>query len=176
MTERPKATNPLNMVLTIIGAAGGWALARYCGANLVIPFVAALLFLAILLKTPVGPKRFGVTIAVTLGHATWFVLAALVTGVWEAVAIDIFLMLAGVAWIWAKPQLGSVLFLGLLQFGALGLNAFQMGQVGYGSADHRALAVHCLLRTLALTCLFLEFRVMRNEPSIRELTDPAIFE
>ena len=62
-----KKTSPGTVLANIAGWAGGWALAQYSGANLVVPACTMLLVFIVFAKTPLRPRHFGPAIAVILG-------------------------------------------------------------------------------------------------------------
>ena len=97
----PGKTPPLAALGGLVGAAGGWALASYAGANLWIPAIAAGLLGLMFAKTPLGPRHFRGAIAVT-GHVLWFVLGAIFTGVWWPIGIDIGVLVFALALLWIQ--------------------------------------------------------------------------
>src|SRR5258708_6144650 len=115
MPEPQKASNPLTFVGGIAGAIGGWTLSQYCGASIWIPGAAALLLLLLFTKSPLRPKRFAGAIATTGAHVIWFIAGSAIAGIWSATAGDIVALSIGIVWLWLRPSLAAVLFLGLIQ-------------------------------------------------------------
>jgi len=157
-----KKTSPGTVLANIAGWAGGWALAQYSGANLVVPACTMLLVFIVFAKTPLRPRHFGPAIAVILGHLTWFVFGAVFTGMWAPVILDVVLIGGGVAWLWARPGLVPCLVLVGLEITTLVVNVVAILSVAVGSVEHRALVVHVLFRVLALVALGFGYRTLRK--------------
>ncbi|MFV8749377.1 hypothetical protein ACNOYE_02370 [Nannocystaceae bacterium ST9] len=162
------SNNPLTLVGAVAGAAGGWLFSQYAGASLWIPGIAALLLGLLFAKTPIAPPHFRGAIAVTGGHVVWFIAGAALTGTWEVVGIDVAVLLAAIALVWAKPSPTSGLILAAVQLVSLGINGFWLLAATFGSADHRALAVHVLFRVLALVFVIAELLALRRAASPSE--------
>ena len=165
MPEPSKKSHPLASIGGIAGAIGGWTLSQYCGASIWIPGAAIILFLVLFAKSPVRPKHFAGAIATTAAHVIWFVVGSAITGMWSATALDIIALSAGIAWLWWRPNLSSVLFLGLVQLASLLFNAYMISSAPFGSAQHRALTAHCVFRIMAIICLIAGYLRMRRELS-----------
>ena len=165
MTEPAKMSHPLASVGGIAGAIGGWTLSQYCGASIWIPGAAISLFLLLFTKSPIRPRYFAGAIATTAAHMTWFIVGSAITGVWSATALDIIALGIGIVWLWARPGLLAVLFLGLVQAGSLAFNAYTIISVPFGSAPHRALTAHCVFRLIAIICLVVGYIRLRRERS-----------
>ena len=153
MPEPAKQLQPLSLVGGVAGAIGGWTLSQYCGAYIWLPGIAAVVFLLIFAKTPVRPPYFAGAIAITAAHVAWFVAGSAVTGAWLDTALDIVALTAAIVWLWTRPGPAAVLFLGVVQGLSLVWNAYQLAAAPFGSAPHRALTAHCVLRSVALLCL-----------------------
>lgn len=160
-----KKTNPLTSVAGLAGAAGGWALSHYCGASIWIPGAVAILLLVIFHKTPLRPKRFAGAIATTGAHISWFVIGSAIAGIWSATLLDILLLSIAIVWLWLRPGVAAVLFLGLLQAASLVLNGYQLSVAPIGSTANRALVAHCVFRLIALSCLVVGYLRFRREPA-----------
>jgi hypothetical protein len=163
MADPKKTVHPLASVGGIAGFAGGWILSQYAGSSLWIPGITTLLLFLIFTKTPLRPKFFMGAIAVTGGHIAWFVVGSLIMNMWAATALDILLLSVGIIWLWLGPGLGAALFLGLLQLASLAYNIVSISSAPFGSPMHRALAVHCVWRLLAIVCLVFGYIKMRRE-------------
>jgi hypothetical protein len=165
MPELPKKPHPLASVGGIAGAIGGWTLSQYCGVFIWIPGAAILLFLILFNKSPIRPTRFSGAIAATAAHVTCFVIGSVITRVWSTTAPDIIALTLGIIWLWRRPSLPAVLFLGLVQIASLMYNAYTMSSVAFGSVAHRALTAHCVFRLIAIICLIVGYIRMRRELS-----------
>jgi hypothetical protein len=163
MAEPKKPTHPLAPIGGIAGAAGGWALSHYAGPSLWIPGLATILLLLLFAKTPLRPKFFLGAITTTGGHVLWFIVASLLAHIWAAAALDIVVLSIGIVWLWLRPNLAAVLFLGLVQVGSLAYNAFLLSSAPVGSLPHKALTVHCTWRLIAIVCLIAGYIRMRRE-------------
>lgn len=155
--------SPLSVAAGILGAIGGMALANYAGASLWIPGIATGLAALLFAKTPLAPPRFRGAIAVTGGHIAWFIGAGLLTGAWETVGPDIAALTIACAIAWARPSMGGVALLGVVQLASLIYNIVLLAGASFGSADHRALAVHVLWRLIALGLISSEVAAIRRE-------------
>lgn len=156
------------MVAGIAGAAGGWAISQYCGSVGWIPIAATILLLLLFTKTPVRPKFYSGAIAVTGAHIVWFVVGSVIAGVWSTTALDIMVLSVGVVWLWLRPGLAPVLYLGIVQLGSLAINVSALSSSTYGDAAHRALTFHCVLRLAAIVCLIFGYiRVRKQGASVQ---------
>ena len=173
MTEPKKPAHPLASVGGIAGAAGGWAFSQYCGASVWIPGAAAILLLLLFTKTPLRPKFFVGAIATTGAHIIWFVIGSVIAGAWATTALDIIALSVGVIWLWLRPGLAAVIFLGLIQVASLAINIFSLTAATYGDAAHRALTAHCVFRLVAITCLVFGYIRLRRERSASIAVSPA---
>ena len=175
MTEPKKPAHPLASLGGIAGAAGGWAFSQYCGASVWIPGAAAILLLLLFTKTPLRPAFFVGAIATTGAHVIWFIIGSVIGGAWEALALDIIALLVGVIWLWMRPGLAAVIFLGLVQLASLAVNIVSLTAATYGDAAHRALTGHCIFRLDAIICLvvgYLRWRRERSAPIADRSADP----
>ncbi len=163
MTTETKKQSPLAAVGGVAGAIGGWVLAKYSGASLLIPAVGAVLLLLVFTKTPFRPRYFRGAISVTGGHLLWFLVAALTLGTWAPVILDIVALTIGIVWLWIRPGLVAAIFLGVIQLVSLAVNVVALLSATVGESPHRALVVHCLFRVLALVCLMAGYRRLRQD-------------
>ena len=164
MSEPTDKSSPMATIGSVAGAIGGWSLSQYCGASILIPGAAILLFLLLFSKGPVRPKYFLGAISTTAAHVTWFAVASALTGLWSQMALDIILLTVGILFLWTRPSLSSVVFLGLIQTASLVLNIYTISSVTFGSAPHRALTAHCIFRLLAIICLVSGYVRLRRQP------------
>ena len=154
--------HPALGIAGVVGAAGGWALSSYVGANLWIPALAGLLLGLLFAKTRLRPPHFAAAVAVTGAHAIWMLAGAFFTGQWGPVMVDVVAMLAAIVLIWARPSLTTALVLGLLQLAALGYNLYVLFQTEISSPMHRALTMHVVLRVIAVVAVVVGLRLLRN--------------
>jgi hypothetical protein len=143
--------------------SGGWALAHYSGAFLLVPALGTFLLLLVFAKTAFRPHYFGGAISVTGGHLLWFITAASILRIWRPVMIDIIVLTIAVIWLWLRPGLAAAIFLGFVQIISFGGNLIALFSATVGEPPHRALVVHCLFRVLALACLAFGYRRLRQE-------------
>jgi hypothetical protein len=87
--------------------------------------------------------------------------AALVNA-WSAVALDLAVLVVGLAWLWARPSLGPVILLGLYQIAAGVINIVALMNAELASPPHKALIAHISLRVAALVFLFEGYVKMRK--------------
>ena len=173
MTTKTTQQSPLALIGGVGGAIGGWLLARYCWASLLIPGVATVLLLIVLTKTGFGPKYFRGAISVTAGHLVWFVVAAVILGLWAPVILDIVALTVGIIWLCLRPGLIAAIFLGAVQLVSLGVNLAALASAPVGGPEHRALIVHCLLRAIALVCLGVGYYQLRQHRNAQAEVESA---
>lgn len=163
MTDTTQKQNPFAAVGGIAGAVGGFALAQYSGASLLVPGAAAILLLVIFSKTGLRPRYFRGAIALAIAHVVWFVFAALWLGTWAPVVLDIVALSVGVIWLWVGPGLVAAIFVAVIEVISFGINMVSFASAEVGSAAHRGLVVHLLLRIAVLACLVVGYRHLRAE-------------
>jgi hypothetical protein len=139
----------------IAGAALGIAASTYSGMNLLVPGVAAvaILFAGTKLWRPSEPHYLG-AIAVQGAHLVWLLVGTALVGAWGANLIDVIVLGAGVAWLWFRPSIWPVLLLTVFQVLALAFNTLVILQHPVGNMEHRALAVHIMLRIVAVASMW----------------------
>ena len=158
-----KQANPIGALAGIAGAVGGYALASYSGANLLIPGVAAVVIGIIAAKAlPADRKVIVPALAVQGGHLVWLALAGIILNAFWAVALDVMVLGVGLVWLAIRPGLGPILVCGIYQLFALILNVMNFSTVQPGSVAHRALLVHILLRVTAIALLGVAARKLRQ--------------
>jgi len=163
MAEKPKQTNPFATIGGIIGAAFGWGVSQYAGPTLWIPGAATLLLLFLFVKTPLRPKYFVGAITVTTGHVFWFLVGSFAGGYWTITIPDIVALSIGVLWLWIRPNLAAVLFLGFVQLISLVINIYTLSSSAVGSLSHKALTIHSIWRVMALSALVVGYLKFRRE-------------
>jgi len=146
--EKPKAT-----VASIVGIVGGIALSRYCGSAIWIPGAAMIALLLLFTKSRLRPPHFVAAVAITAAHVVWFVIGAVVGHQWAAVLLDVIALSAGVVWLWLRPGLGPVIYLGVIEVLSLAVNVNSLLQVEIESVPHRTLTAHIVIRIATLACL-----------------------
>jgi hypothetical protein len=160
----------------LLGAAGGWALSKYCGALILIPGVVAFLLVIVIKKTGLGPWAFAGAIAVTAGHLAWFLAGAFMAGAWSSVIYDVVLLSAGILWLWLRPGLGPVIFLGVIQLAAIAIHLMALPSATFGDSVHRALTAHGALRVISIVCLVAGYLKFRKERAASSSTETATAE
>jgi hypothetical protein len=150
----------------IVGSVFGALIGRYCGISLLVPFAMAVGMLLLLNKIPSSPKVFRLAWSVQAAHALWMCIGGAVTGLWSKVAIDIIILVAGLAWLWVRPGLGPVILLGVYQLAAGVSNVISLIGAQIASEQHKALAAHLFLRLAAVVLLiagYIQIRKQQNE-------------
>ena len=148
---KPAPRNPLQVVVAAASAAVGIGLSRYAGMAVWIPMTAAFVVGALVyFAQNRKPTPMLLAIAVQGGHACWMALGALVSGRWDMVGIDLFILAVGLLWLLLRPNLGAVLLLSLYQVIVGALNVLQISAVPVATDMHRALVVHITLRGAAI--------------------------
>jgi hypothetical protein len=161
--ETPDRSTPLATVGGIVGAVIGAVVANYSWAQMLVPLAVTIPLLVLFAKTPLKPPRFGGAIAVTIGHVAWFAVGAALTGAWTSVALDIALLTAAVAFLWARPSIASAVVLGAIELASLVFNVVLILDAALFSAGHRALTVHILLRVIVLAALAMSVLSLRTK-------------
>jgi hypothetical protein len=169
-TDAPvkKPTSPAGQLGSVIGSVFGLAVGWYCGINLVLPLGAAFGLGWLLTKIPHSPTTFRLAWAVQAGHALWMMAGVALTGLWTQVAIDLVVLAVGLVWLWARPNLGAVIFLGLYQLSAGVVNVVALIHAQPGSVMHKALVAHVALRGAALALLVSGFMKASKEKSLMQ--------
>lgn len=137
------------LALSIVGALVGAGVGRYSGLSLLIPLAGAGAAWAIGSRVVTDNARhFLPAVSVQTGHVVWFLvgLLALGSGGLQEVWFDILLMVAGLVWLVLKPGLGPVVLLTAWQLLALAFNLQVFLEATVGTAAHKALLVHVVLR------------------------------
>lgn len=166
MAGTAQKPHPLAAVAGIGGAVGGWALAKYSGASLLVPGVTATLLLFLFTKTSVRPRYFRGAISISAAHIIWFTVAAILLGTWTPIVLDVAVLAVGVVWLWLRPGLPPVIFMAVVELISLALTVVMINATEVGTVAHRALVVHILLRALVIACLVAGFRRMVAEQNV----------
>lgn len=165
MPGKKSSIGPLQIAVQILSGIGGWTFSQYCGLSIWIPGGVCLLLLLLFSKTAFRPKFFVGAIAATGGHLVWFLVATVISGSWTATGLDLVVLLIGIVWLWLRPGLSSVLFLGIFQLLALIVNGVSLSAASFGSEAHRALTTHVLFRLIALVCLAVGYWHLKKSPN-----------
>lgn len=138
-------------VKTAAASAVGMAVGIYVGMNMLVPVAsaAAVWFLSNRINKAKDPLFLG-AIACLAGHLTWITVGSAVVGAWQANLIDICVMLALTVWLWVRPNLSAVACLTVVELFALVVNGFAIAAHAPGSATHKALFLHLLLRCVTV--------------------------
>lgn len=157
------------VVAVVAAAAAGFALVTEFGGNFLIPAAGA--GIVWIVAWNVAPDRFRPMVpafAVQAGHGLWMTFGLIYLRRFDLSAIDLFILAAGLVWLWLRPGWPSVIFLTVFQLVGLGFNLYLFQAVPEGGFEERALAIHILLRVLAVTLLIRGIRLLRKNRS----TDP----
>jgi hypothetical protein len=84
------------------------------------------------------------------------------------VALDLAVLAIGLAWLWTRPNLGSVIFLALYQVSAGAVNVYALIHSQPGSLTHKALVAHLAIRTAALALLIAGFLKASKEKAVAQ--------
>jgi hypothetical protein len=162
-----RAARPGPQVLGVIATVLGALLGKYAGLHMLLPIVGTLLggLMAKKLARPAAQPMVP-AFAVQAGHLLWLAVGLAIVGGLRADLLDVLLLAGGLTWLLIAPGLGPVLLLAIYQSIALIINGWLFALAEVGSTQHRALAVHILLRILALVFLFTglgKVRAQRNQ-------------
>jgi hypothetical protein len=149
---------------SIFGIGVGW----YCGIHLVIPLAFAFGIGWLLTKIPQSPTTFRLAWAVQAGHALSMMTGVIFTGLWSQVAMDLVVLTVGLAWLWARPNFGAVIFLGLYHLSAGAVNVVALIHAQPGSGMHKALVAHLAIRVAALALLVSGFMKASKQKSLMQ--------
>lgn len=147
---------------TIIGSGVGLAIGLYAGIHVIVPFSLLFGVLWILGKTNTVPPAGRGIIAVLTAQFGWMFLGAALTGEWNVVWFDLLFLGGGVLWLLFSVNAVPVIILLMFELGVLVINGNVFLQLSLGSAEHRAMTVHLVLRFIALAVLVNGLVVLRN--------------
>lgn len=137
-----------------IGMAAGGLVGAYAGMSLLLPLSGAAAAWWIGRKVIPEPSHSVIpALAVQAGHALWITLGLAMLGTLDANALDPVILLVGVAWLSARPSNGPIYLLAVFQTIGLGINAAAFLDAAVGTAAHKGLLVHLMLRAVALFLL-----------------------
>jgi hypothetical protein len=159
---RSKKFTPASIGASLLG----FAFARYAGMNFVIPLAGALLIGWLLKRGRARAHPMAIPIAVQGGHLVWFVVGALVTGAWSSIALDMVIFSIGIAWLFLRPGLPPVIVLGAYQALSLIVNVMAFAEVPIDSSTAKALAVHAVMRGVAIGAMVWCLRASRKAASV----------
>lgn len=160
-----KAKSSGEQLGSVLGSVFGIAVPWYCGIHLVIPLGFAFGIGWLLTKIPHSPTTFRLAWAVQAGHAFWMA-CALFTGHWTQVAINLVVLAVGLVWLWARPNFGAVIFLGLYQLSAGAVNVVALVHAQPGSVMHKALVAHLAIRAATAALLVSGFMKASNQKAL----------
>jgi hypothetical protein len=75
---------------------------------------------------------------------------------------DIIILLIGIIWLWLRPGIAAVIYLGIVQLVSLAITAPKFASTHYGDAMNRALTAHTVFRVIAIVCLISGYIRMRR--------------
>ena len=155
MTSIPSDGKKPMQPLNVVGALAGGMIGVYCGLAILIPLAGGAIVLS-------QNKRFAAArwapfltaVAVIFGHLVWMLVGALILPAqFMVIAIDMVIMAVGLLWLVLRPGLGPVILLGIFEVVCLVVNANTILAMEFGSAGHKALVAHIVLRLAALAAL-----------------------
>jgi hypothetical protein len=146
------------IVAIVVGLAAG----VYSGIHLLIPLVLTGLAWGVARLLPDRPTDFVVAAAVQVGHLLWITVGLVVIGALTVDLVDIAILLAGSAWLLAKPGLAPAVVLTVYQAVALLINVGALLAMPIGHNLHRALLIHIIWRILALVFMWRGYHKSRG--------------
>jgi hypothetical protein len=134
-------------VKSVAASIGGMGIGIYTGASFLVPAAAAagVWYVGSKFLKPRIPL-FLPSIALLAGHLAWMAIGTALVNAWEANFLDIALMVAFLAWLWFRPNLACVIALTIFETLAFIVNVLAISEVAIGAMEHRALALHVILR------------------------------
>ena len=170
VTEQPVAAAPNSTTPSTagkfagaVGGAVGGIFGVYAGAHLIVPLGIAALVCAVTLKlTSRRPLPMLIPFAIQFAHGCWILLGILLLGHFDLNLIDVALLLGGALWLVLRPGIWPVAILFLYQLPVLLINLTRLTDAELASPFHRALAVHALLRVIAMAMMAFELYKLRN--------------
>jgi hypothetical protein len=184
MAEPSKAAQSgIAGIAGIGGAVIGLVAGRYLGMNLLIPGGIAVLVGWILTKTlPPRVKPMIAAVAIFSGHASWMAFGVLYalgqgdTQLMIVAAIEVAVLIGAAVWLAVRPSLVAVIVVGLFQLIAIGVNAYHLSGMTFGTTAHRALPAHVLLRVASLIAMIVGLVILRRAAVAAAPAFPVVHE
>jgi hypothetical protein len=174
--ERDRTPSTTFKVSSVAAGLAGWAVGRYSGINLLIPFAASVIFYIAAKKLLPKDKQIIVpAFSVQAGHLTWLLVGMLITKTFSPYWMDVVWCLGGLVWLAIQPGKGALLSLVAYQLFSLAINGYAFVHAPIGSDANKALLVHVIWRTLALYFmgrLYLQLRQAISPAVDPEVTEP----
>jgi hypothetical protein len=145
---------------------GGGLIGIYCGMNLLIPFVGAMVTIAILKRTVKGAARsFIEAVGVQTGPITWFFAGLLVAGMsmFGQVAFDAVFMIAGMIWLMKMPGPWPVRALLGWQGLSVVVNLLMVTNTHFWTQENRSLVAHLSIRAASIYLLAIGLRQRQKQ-------------
>ena len=150
----------------VILAVIGYALGIELGAHFLIPAVGAAMVWGVAWKTAaLGFRPMIPAFAIQGGHGLWMLFGVVYMQRFDLNILDLLILFGGLGWLWLRPGWPPVVFLTVFQLVALGVNLYLFEAVLDGSFEQSALAVHILLRIVAIALLICGIRLLRKNSS-----------
>lgn len=150
---------PRRVAGQILTALVGIGLGAYSGRHLLIPLAAtAALWSAGTRVLPASRRPMLPAAAVQTGHALWLAVGLVGSGVLDVNALDVVILVAGVAWLLWRPGLAPIVLLTGYQCLGLAINGALFLRADLGTVLHRALLIHLVWRVMALVLMWLGWR------------------
>ena len=131
--------------------AAGFGFSKFVGATFLVPFACSALALFLLRKFRSDPSSLTVTLALALGHVSWFVAGAiLMPALLGQVGLDILIISALVAWTLLRVSIAPVALLMAYELFSLVVNGVALSEAPTMSLPFRALLVHILWHLLTI--------------------------
>jgi len=91
---------------------------------------------------PAEKQIWKVAIAVLVGQAVWFISGLVVLRIFDANALDPIALIVGANWLYFRPGITSVAFLGIIQAVSMVVNISDVIVTEIGSTENKASLVH----------------------------------
>ena len=153
-------------ILGWVAGAIGLGLGRYAGINLIIPGAIAVVgFLLCRWAFPPSKKSAVLPISFQLGQFGWMLLAVMIPGGIQQVALDLVLMAAGMIWLYLSMGRGAAIT--VIIYNALGLvfYGYELYTQAVVAGGMRGFVVHIAWRiaTIILLALFIRERQKQSK-------------
>ena len=148
---KPKiARTILGVIAAAAGWGGGYVLSEYSRGSFWIPGALAVVFLLLGVRLlPADRKPLALALALGAAHVGWFAAGVAAAGGID-IAIELIVYAALLLWLGLRPNLVSMGVLVAYEGVALAVNVLVMLDEPIGSAGHRSLVIHVLLRVAVI--------------------------
>ena len=158
-TASKQPMTPKSIAASLVGGVFG----VYSGMNVLIPAIGGgfVWYVGTKVLRPTNPAYLG-AISTLVGHALWLLFGMVLLGQWGLNVIDLVAFGLGALWLWSRPGLAPVVVLSIFEVLALLSNVSTIWPEQFGSATHKALAVHIGLRVAVLYLMWAAFLRSRS--------------